>query len=232
MPLYPMKNLMRDTRAMANFITQQPYAKRPTSLAVLKYQMEQARMNTDTLVSVLMKDAGFKVTNAAYYERIYEAKKAGNEQAAQDMIEYLLKGKGVEQKTIDSGVMGAAKGDQNLSVDEKAELLGADDATWWKLDRDAYKKETGNDVGSTSFYYRLEDAINGGGTEEIRAAVKMLQDHGIDNDRIKKKLSDWKKEYLAATGKEKIKLKNSLIMAYKAIGLKEAEAEEIINKWK
>ena len=45
-------------------------------------------------------------------------------------------------------------------------------------------------------------------------------------------LSDWKKAYLSATGNEKIKIKNALIMAYKALGYSETEANETINKWK
>ena len=69
-------------------------------------------------------------------------------------------------------------------------------------------------------------------TYDRAAAVKQLQEHGISNDKIKGKLSDWKKEYLEATGNEKVRIKNALIMAYNAIGISETEANKIINKWK
>lgn len=227
----PAKNLMRDGRAMWNWFIEKPYAQRESDMAVIRYQTEQAMASTDSLLSALLKDAGFKTTNAAYYERIYQAKKAGDDKAAQDMIDYLLHGKGVKQEDINSGVTKAAKADDSISVDEKTEMLGGDDATWWKLDRDAYKKETGKDVG-TGYYYRLADAINSRKSDAIKAAVKQLKDHGISNDKIKGKLSDWKKEYLNANGNEKIQLKNALIMAYKALGYSDTEANEIINKWK
>ena len=45
-------------------------------------------------------------------------------------------------------------------------------------------------------------------------------------------LSDFKQDYLNATGTEKIQLKNALIMAYKATGMKETDANDRINKWK
>lgn len=227
----PAKNLMRDGRAMWNWFIEKPYAQRESDMAVIRYQTEQAMASTDSLLSALLKDAGFKTTNAAYYERIYQAKKAGDDKAAQDMIDYLLHGKGVKQEDINSGVTKAAKADDSISVDEKTEMLGGDDATWWKLDRDAYKKETGKDVG-TGYYYRLADAINSRKSDAIKAAVKQLKDHGISNDKIKGKLSDWKKEYLNANGNEKVQLKNALIMAYKALGYSDTEANEIINKWK
>ena len=75
-------------------------------------------------------------------------------------------------------------------------------------------------------------AINANKSAEIKNAVNQLMAHGITKDKIKGKLSDWKKEYMAAKGNKKVAIKNALIIAYKAIGISEKDANEIINKWK
>ena len=262
----PAKNLTRDTRAMLNLMILRPYADRPFNANVAHNQMMEAWLNTDSIVSALLKDAGFKTSNASYYERIYQAKKSGNENAANSMIDYLLTGKGVKLEDINSGVASAAKKDPNMTATEKAEFLikeegnaedfirkqlregelnaeearkllkkaqpekSADDI-WWAVDRIQYQLDTNAEKAPSGYYYRLVDAINGNKANEIREAVKQLKAHGVTDKKIKDKLSDWKKEYLAASGNEKVRIKNALIMAYKAIGIDETEANKIINKW-
>jgi len=266
----PLKNIMRDGRAMYNWFIGKPYADRETDASVLKYQLQDSLMNADNLIGVINKylgEAGYQTTNKAYYQRIYDAKKEGREQDAQDMIDYLLNGKGVKEKTLTDKLRELAKGDEDLSATETADFMAGEgmnvhdyilnqvkqgnmdrkdaekrlaaedpsktaDEIWWSVDRAIYKRDTGKDPGGSSAYHWLKDAINENKSDKIKSAVKDLMDHGYDKEKIKKKLSDWKKDYLEATGKDKVALKNALIIAYKAIGISEAEANGIINKWK
>jgi hypothetical protein len=122
----PAKNIMRDLRAMWNWTIEQPYAERESSAAIMKGQAEDLFYNADNLIGTLNKwlgDAGFNTNNKAYYQRIYAAKKAGDEQAAQDMIDYLLNGKGVKQETIGENMAKLAKADDSMTAEETAGFL-------------------------------------------------------------------------------------------------------------
>ena len=269
----PLKNLSRDARAIYNWINPETYAARPTSGAVIKYQALENIHEADNLIGVLnqyLGDAGYKANNAAYYDRLYRAKKEGNAQKEQDLIDFLLNGRGVSEKTINSKVKGVAKADEDATAEEtidfmqqeglpaedyiRSQLLAGeitaeeartmlkkenptmtDDSAWWAVDRVLYKKETGKSAGSGK-YYRLMDAIKEGKSAGIKDAVNEMVKHGVDKEDIKKwipkKDTGFKAAYLAATGNEKVQIKNALIMAYKAIGISEKDANEIINKWK
>ena len=133
----PAKNIMRDGRAMYNLLSEwtvgnPAYAQRANSGAVIRGQFTESLVNADNLIGLIIKElgeAGYETNNAAYYERIYQAKKEGRDEDAQNMIDYLLLGKGVKQSAIDNGVKKAAKADEDASVSEKAEFMmdeGAD----------------------------------------------------------------------------------------------------------
>ena len=335
----PVKNIMRDLRATYNWALHDPYAKRETSGAVLKYQWTDVMMTADTLLGIIntqLGAAGWETSTNAYIKRIYEAKKAGHTQDAQDMIDYLINGKGVKEKSVTSKI-GSYAMDQyaegNISREEAGEAYkeshpkakdkdvlaaldkvdyekengdtdnysnytpmkdamdaGDDkalknakdyllkngytekeivaamksyitdqyrdgditkqeaekmlkkyrpemsrDDIFWTLDLIDYKNETGNTDASGN-YYRLKDAINAGKSDGIRKAVQTMLQHGYDQKKIKNWLANkdtgFKTAYLAAKGNEKIRIKNALIMVYKAIGISENEANRIINKWK
>ena len=333
----PLKNIMRDGRAMWNWTIAKPYAQRDTNPNVLKYQMTDATMDADNLIGVVNKwlgDAGYDTSVSGYKKRVYEAMKAGNEEQQSGYIDYLLTGKGVkEEKSIWSGVKGYIKedyengkiereeaeklmkkadpaikdkdlmkaldeidyeketgeeienysnytkikkaieeGDDETVKEEKKYLikngykesdvneeigkkikdlyvygnisrteaeklyakycgLNKDDA-WWKVDRIEYQRQTKAEKAPSGYYYRLTDAVDANKSSEIKTAVSELLAHGVTKDKIKGKLSDWKKAYLAAKGNDKVRIKNALIIAYKAIGISEEEANKIINKWK
>ena len=122
----PAKNIMRDLRAGWNWFVDQPYAERETSSAVIKGQSEDLFYNADNFIGVVNKwlgEAGFNTDNAGYYERIYEAKKSGNDEAEQDMIDYLINGKGVKEKTITDKMSSLAKKDESMSAAETAVFI-------------------------------------------------------------------------------------------------------------
>lgn len=235
----PAKNLMRDARAMFNFFTQ-PYAQRDTSSAVLKYQSIDELAEADNLLGVVNKylgDAGYKTNTVAYTGRIYNQLKEGNDQAAQDMEEYLSLAKGVKEENIFSGIVSAAKKDTSLSSEQKARILtkegGSYDSNWWKMDRAEFERNTGEDIGGSSTYYRLWDAMDNNSAAEIKEAVKTMTDHGVKTTAIKSQITEkYKKAYLAADNDGKRKIRDAIQKAYKAIGLTAEDADKIINKWK
>ena len=122
----PVKNLMRDTRAMFNFFSGKPYADRETNKNVIKYQTVESLANADNLLGLVNKylgEAGYKSTNAAYYRSMFDAMQSGNEEEAQGIREYLTLGKGVTDSAIETGLKKEAK--KNL---EPAE------ASQWQID--------------------------------------------------------------------------------------------------
>ena len=124
----PLKNLMRDARAMYNWAIDQPYAARATNANVIKYQTIDTFFNGDNLLGAInkkLKESGWETSNSAYYKRIYDAQKEGRYQDARDMTEYLLYGKNISggQKTIDKNVNAIAKKDDSISAEEKLEVL-------------------------------------------------------------------------------------------------------------
>jgi uncharacterized protein YqgV (UPF0045/DUF77 family) len=359
----PVKNIMRDARAMYNWFKPGTYADRETSPAVLKYQALDTIANADNLLGVInsrLGEAGYEQKNAAYYQRIYEAKKAGDTAAADEMTEYLVKAKlkGEDpNKTINSAVTGLAKKDDSMAAQEKVDFLmkegasnipswiveqyqegkiteaeakklykqadpkktddeiffafdradykaetGDSDASgkyyrlyaaidsgnaadltaakkqlkehntkddeinsqiqsyilkqykegeknkaqteaqlkkyrpdlsaddrYWIFDRIDYKNKTGEDA--SGYYYRLKDAINANKANDIQAEVKRLIDHGVEKKNVKSKLSDWKSEYLGADSRERIRIRDAIQKAYKALGYTAADADKIIDGW-
>ena len=118
----PAKNIMRDLRAMFNWISQAPYAKRETSGAVLRLQTQAAFWNADSLIGAInakLGEAGYKTSNKAYYGRMFDAMQRGNQAEADDIREYMMLAKGAEEKDITSGLKTAAK--------ERLEAVEADE---------------------------------------------------------------------------------------------------------
>lgn len=193
----PVKNLMRDARAMVNWFGGTPYADRETSQAVLKYQAQEALTGSDMVqgLNQILVDAGwggFQTTNKAYYKRIFEAQEAGNTSEADAMTEYLTLAKGVKPETINSGIKSASGG-----------------------------------------YDTLWEAIDTNKSDNIKGAVSYMEKYGYDRkNMISQITSHYKSDYLNASSAEKVRIKNKLIMAYKACGLTEAEANKKINSWK
>lgn len=140
----PAKNLMRDARAMYNFVTGKfestsPYAWRPTNTNITGNQFMEKLMTADNLLGVVnqwLGDAGYATDNNAYYKRIYDAKKTGDEKTAENLIDYLLTGGKVKKReTIDSKVAAMAKDDAEMSAEDTAEFLigeGANAETYIK----------------------------------------------------------------------------------------------------
>ena len=122
----PAKNLMRDLRAMYNWFSGAHYADRPTSTAVKRQQFAETVFNADNLLGVIngyLGDAGYRTTNKGYYNRMYGEMKAGNEQGADEIREYLQLAKAQDDKKISSGLREAAKNDQSMTTAEQDQWM-------------------------------------------------------------------------------------------------------------
>lgn len=249
----PMKNIMRDLRATWNWIGTDPYAKREDSAAVLKYQFMDTMANADNLIGTInskLGEAGWETSNSAYYKRIYQAQKEGREQDAKDMIDYLLKGKGVKEvKTITSGVNSLAKKDDAKTPEERLDFLmengggqlGAYVAEMYEkgeIDRAEaerlYKKA--NPKAEEKDILKALDKVDyekAGGTDESFSNYTRLEEamDAGDAEQVKKE-----KEYLVSNGYEEKdvndKMKGIVTDKYRKGEIDKAQAEEQLKKWR
>lgn len=120
----PAKNLLRDMRAITNYI-KKPWADRPNSADVLKYQLLDQIHTADNMTGVLstwLGDKGWETKNAAYYKRIYQADKAGKQEKVASMINYLTLARGTKETTIKSGLRDLAKKDSSLTGQQRLDM--------------------------------------------------------------------------------------------------------------
>ena len=128
----PLKNFMRDFRAMVNWFsngqsgfTGDSYAQRETSQNVLKYQLIDTLASNDLigLLNQQLGAAGYGTNSKDYYQRIYNAEKAGNQAYADEMKEYVtLTSKNADpEKAMNDALRKMAKEDENLSSEERLE---------------------------------------------------------------------------------------------------------------
>jgi len=188
----PLKNLMRDVRAMYNWFVGRPYADRETSRAVLRQQTMASFMNADNILGVVVAklgEAGYKTTNNAYYDRMYNAIQAGNQAEADEIREFLEKGKGISPDKIDSAMRSNTK-------------------------------------------TKLSEALESNKSAEINAAVKEMLGFGAEVKDVKSQLTTlMKAKYQDGSPADRVKMRNALQIAYKALGLTAADADKIIDGW-
>ena len=236
----PAKNLMRDARMMYNWFIDQPFASRPNSAAIIKYQAIDSFMNADNLVGVVNKelgDAGYKTTKAAYKDRIKEAEAAGDTETAEAMREYTGLTASDSEKNENRYMQEEMKAGRMTSSEVKAKLRELhpdrnEDSIWWTVDRMEYENATGKEVG-TNKYYRLWDAMDGNSASDIGNAIQTMQGHGVDAKSIKSNInSHYKELYLEADASGKVRIRDAMQKAYKQLGLTAGDADKVINKWK
>ncbi|MBP5726720.1 MAG: hypothetical protein J6Y48_06555, partial [Clostridia bacterium] len=105
---------------------------------------------------------------------------------------------------------------------------------WFFFDKIEWEKKTGK-TSSNEFYYRIHEGIENNKAELINQAVQIITSHGKTKNQIAGSIQGvWKDDYLKLKdgSAEKVRLKDALIKAYKAIGYSASQAENTINKWK
>lgn len=228
----PMKNIMRDLRAVYNWASGTEYASRPTSKAVLTYQAEANLLTADGLVGVLnawLGEAGFVTTNGAYYGRIYNAMKNGDQGTAEGLKEYMSLGRGTSDEAIKNGLKSAAKKDKTLTEAQK---------DTWMIDNNLMGESS---AGTITTQYK-EGKIS---AAEAKKLWKKLDPKLTDNDLY------WKQDridYQKATGADSVsgysyRLKDAIAnnkgeeirKAVKAMldhGRTQAQVKDALSDWK
>ena len=231
----PAKNLSREARAIYNWATGTKYAQRDTSGAVLKYQALDTVHSADNLLGVInnwLGAAGYETGNKAYYQRIYDARKAGDQAKANEMTEYLVSGRGVKPETINTQMNTLTKADENLNGAEKvkalmdngyktpaayvkdlyskgeltrteAEKLYAEASPKAKdkdihdaLDEIDYEQATGREIDNYTNYTPLYDAMDAGDDKAIQKRKAELVDMGYKEKDILSSMKSYiKKQY-------------------------------------
>ena len=258
----PARNIMRDMRAVYTWFSGS-YSDRPTSGAVIREQTKQAFLTEDLagMLNTWLQAAGmgYSTSAASQYDRIAEAYKAGNTDAAHQMLEYMQQGKGYDADKIRSALSSRLKDDENAEDyladaweamkaynterSETAEEYAAsyqaehEDATegdvYWATKKYEQKLETGTTAG-WSKYDNLKEAISANKASDIGAAVEELIAYGTKESSIVSQITSmYKEEYLSLQNgsKEKVTMKDALTKAYKAAGLSEEKAVKKINDW-
>ena len=199
---------------------------------------------TDKAIMAALDEVDYEEKNGdvdsySNYTPLYEAMEKGDVQAAKAQREKMKKA-GYTDNDINEQLKTNIKNayeDGKISKTEAEKRLKTyanveGDEAWWTIDRVDFRKATGKDPGGQT-YYRLYDAIEKNNAQAITSAIQVMTAHGIKTENIKNQLPKaYKSDYLEATGNAKVKMKDALIKAYKAIGVSEAEANNIINKWK
>lgn len=124
----PVKNLMRDARAIYNWCNPDTYAKREYSGAVVRGEMLNALHDSDNIIGVINSylntaGMGFDTSSKGYVQRVYNAEKAGKKDKAEEFKEYLRMGLGKKDKDITSELRTLTKKDDTLSSSQKIRQL-------------------------------------------------------------------------------------------------------------
>jgi len=114
----------------------------------------------------------------------------------------------------------------------KADPEMKDEDIWFKIDKIDWEKKTGTESNS-DYYYRLGPALETNRSADINDAIKLLMKHGRTQKNLKEQVNRiLKDQYLAADNAGKVKIRNEMHLAYKAIGLKAEDADKTIEGWK
>lgn len=219
----PLRNIARDGRTMLNiFVKSKPLAQ--TSGVNIKYGM------LESLPFGMYSDK-----NPAYYNRMVDAALNGDEEAYNEMEQYLTGAKGVKEETIKTGVrkevnerFADGKVSKTEAVDFLEDVLGdeAEDA-YWTVDE---WEEGGDKYTRFGELYRCIDE-----RKSTRAAIKELMDHGTKKETIAGEITgEYKQKYKALYKTNKAAaadLKAYLLTTYEQLGYDRSKKSKDIDAW-
>ena len=239
----PLKNIMRDTRALAtivdgatgldlSFIPGVGNAKRGSEGAVIKYSLQ------DNLT--IFGDSG----KPKYYQMYLDAVRRGDQATADDVRTYLTVGLGATESGLATGMRNLIKPmlqSDKLTDDEAVDLLIQTGAYTDKKKAFAWvvkntEAPTVNDDGTeekstSSVYDGVRNAAKSGTQAELDAEVKRLQDYGYTETQIKDGIYDQVKEWYLSGEISEAKAKE-LMTKYGGTGVDtEAEQHWKLEEW-
>ncbi|MCQ2300037.1 MAG: hypothetical protein MJZ81_07945 [Bacteroidales bacterium] len=237
----PMRNVMRDMRAMYNFATGAGNADRGTEGIVIADQIQRGMVSEDTasLVNSLlqMMGAGYDTRNAAYYDRAVAALNRGDTKAAEGQLR-LQSLYGKNEKQIQSGVNAAVKRSIEAGRMKEQQALKAMVTYGGKKDEtDAWKTYQGYIDKDWEQYGAMDEAISSGDTAAMKTAWSTLRDKaGVKSTSLSSHITNtFKQQYLElkkSNPTEARKLRTSIINALMACGYSSTNAAKHVDGWK
>lgn len=220
----PLKNVARDVRSAYNiFWGSEPL--KDTKGSVVKYSV------LDNLPFGI-----WESKNTAYYERMMQALEDGDEEAYDELLNYMTTAKGTKEETVKSGVQekikeGVQKGHMTEENAQKilVDNLGKEkDDAFWLVDK--WQSGKGNEY---SKFDELMEAIDQ--QKSPNAAVKKLLDNDTKASDVRREITkEFKPKYKELYKKNKAQaanLKAYLLTALSALGYDRAKASKDIDEW-
>ena len=202
----PAKNLLRDMRAMVNWLDHGNGADRASSAPVMKLNLVNGWHEAWNSKAMTFYDT----SGSAYVQRYYDALRAGRTEEAEDLLEYLTIGEGKKPDSIRTGLRKALKADLTagkISLDEAIGFAMAQGM--WDSEKAAYgdlvkaqaqaAQEEGEETETANAYTPLWQAMEAG-PEAYRKAAGDMTAYGYSEKTIQSQTKGHIRDlYLAGT---------------------------------
>ena len=211
----PVKNIMRDTRAVwqafNTIVNGENATKRGIGYAIKGAVTGKDVSNPDQLYeSRLAKDKAHEARVAARYE---------DEDSANAAVRQAIKNRFLEDKI-----------DKATALREMVLYAGMDGVeAYWLMDAWEYRKETGSDEGYGKFN-DLYDAVKTG--KNLKAVIKEYTGNGVEMSTLTSQITQhFKPEYIKMSVSQRAGIKGYLLNAYEQCGMKREDAQDKLAEW-
>ena len=223
----PVKNIMRDTRAVWQAFD-----------TIINGEKTTARGTWYAVKSELPKlVGGGDVSNP---EQLYKSRLAGD--AAHTARVEARYAKGAEDaeeaaKSANAAVREAIKNDfldgkidSSTAMDRMVEYAGmTNDEAYWLMDKWKYRKSMGTEDGYSKFA-AFFDAVKTG--KNLKAVIKNYIDNGVTSETLTSQITkEFKDKYVEMSASERAGIKGYLINAFEQCGMLRTAAEEKLAGW-
>lgn len=220
----PLKNVIRDAKAVGNFFINLSNNK-PESKLGMRKAFEEGIKSQLPFNKLLFK-------NESNATKLYDAYVTGDEAYKERMLENYK-----DKSSAINALSGQIKDnylDGEISSEKAKRYLKDfcemnDEDIFWKVKswEDKENLEEGEGYSKFNDFY---DAVESG--KNLRSTIKMYKEHGYDNKDLASKItSHFKPTYVGLTKAEKTKLKGYLLNAYVELGCNRATMSKKIDSW-
>ena len=240
----PLKNVMRDLRGLTNLAETAIGQDLPVGVGSAK-----RTSSLNTLAWIVLENMGMRDASlTAYGRRYYEALKAGDTEAARNILDYLTGYGGKEVADVNTGTRKVVKGELlagNLTEDEAVDFIADNKLLNVAKDKEDTPEQRRHDAFSwmrEAQETKVSDVwlgyLDAGDAAGFKAETKRLtEDFGYTSSNLSSSItSHYKPLYLAALERgdkaEAARIKSLALTAYEAIGYDPAKKIKDIEKWK